>query len=465
LLVLGLEALLRKEFCDVVVLYPAPNGPAQPFWVSLGYALPARSNLPEAELVPCQDGGPLVPEFGHHTRKALPKLEKRIDTIENSSQCPRLRTRCADREGQSPGPAHFRPTRLRSSPISASRLEGPPLAKAWMRHQNERLAAWEKMHTPTSQQPTSVGSLAGRQSPAPSFSVWDTSVSVGGAGPHEVVDLSGADGRADGRAVATSEPGSPNRMKPPTQPLADRGCPGPLEPSMSVPHQNFNVPGPLAQGWARPPMMDVSSTSEYHDKCRPPAVKRQRLSLGGQSCDSNSSMGSSMQQQGAPASMMPPPNGMFGVPQQYPVSQQLYVLQPVGSLYPGVQMPQQSMLISQPVMHHPSGNIPMGPPSMGPPSIQMGKQQQMPLHESPMGGMGRQQQFGREFMQYDATRTSDHHHHNANEGFEEGCSARGPTAHSSPGDGCGVVCVEGDAKRRRSGSSAACGSPFSLDNP
>lgn len=78
LLIAGLEELLVPEAVDVVVLYPAENGRAPAFWSSLGFGAREVSHLPEEELVPYEDGGPLLPEFDTGTKVVLPRWEKRL---------------------------------------------------------------------------------------------------------------------------------------------------------------------------------------------------------------------------------------------------------------------------------------------------------------------------------------------------------------------------------------------------
>jgi len=73
--------LLRVEGVDVIILYPAENGRAPAFWSSLGFAAQAPSFLPDEELVPHRDGGPLLPEFDLSTRVVLPRWEKQIASV------------------------------------------------------------------------------------------------------------------------------------------------------------------------------------------------------------------------------------------------------------------------------------------------------------------------------------------------------------------------------------------------
>merc|ERR1719356_1837008 len=78
MLIAGLEELLRREDTDVVVLYPAENGRAPAFWSSIGFGQRETSLLPDEELVPHDQGGPLLPEFDPGSHTALPRWEKRI---------------------------------------------------------------------------------------------------------------------------------------------------------------------------------------------------------------------------------------------------------------------------------------------------------------------------------------------------------------------------------------------------
>jgi len=78
LLIAGLEELLLPEAVDVVVLYPAENGRAPAFWSSLGFGAREVSHLPAEELVPHDQGGPLLPEFDTGTQVVLPRWEKRL---------------------------------------------------------------------------------------------------------------------------------------------------------------------------------------------------------------------------------------------------------------------------------------------------------------------------------------------------------------------------------------------------
>merc|ERR1719480_459832 len=78
LLIAGLEELLMPEAVDVVVLYPAENGRAPAFWSSLGFGAREVSHLPAEELVPHDQGGPLLPEFDTGTQVVLPRWEKRL---------------------------------------------------------------------------------------------------------------------------------------------------------------------------------------------------------------------------------------------------------------------------------------------------------------------------------------------------------------------------------------------------
>jgi len=78
ILIAGLEELFRWEDIDVAVLYPAENGRAPAFWSSIGFSARQESLLPEDELIPLNQGGPLLPEFDPCTSLVLPRWEKRL---------------------------------------------------------------------------------------------------------------------------------------------------------------------------------------------------------------------------------------------------------------------------------------------------------------------------------------------------------------------------------------------------
>jgi len=78
ILAAGLEELLRRENTDVLLLYPAQNGRAPSFWASLGYSTREDSLLPEEELKPHSEGGPLMPEIDPEGYVPLPRWEKYI---------------------------------------------------------------------------------------------------------------------------------------------------------------------------------------------------------------------------------------------------------------------------------------------------------------------------------------------------------------------------------------------------
>eukprot|EP00933_Yihiella_yeosuensis_P030995 TRINITY_DN24550_c0_g1_i1.p1 TRINITY_DN24550_c0_g1~~TRINITY_DN24550_c0_g1_i1.p1 ORF type:complete len:256 (-),score=52.06 TRINITY_DN24550_c0_g1_i1:185-931(-) len=81
ILIAGMEELLKQEETDVVVLYPANNGRAKPFWGSLGFIDRSDSEtsfLPPSELVLYEQDGPLMLEKDCSTNQALPRWEKRI---------------------------------------------------------------------------------------------------------------------------------------------------------------------------------------------------------------------------------------------------------------------------------------------------------------------------------------------------------------------------------------------------
>lgn len=123
-LIAGLEGLLRSEDIDVVVLYPAENGRAPAFWSSLGFGMRAESHLPDEELIPHDQGGPLLPEFDPGSHAPLPRWEKRLlpgsryettkQTASNGSQRGR-------------GRVLGRLTDYRTMPPSASRMCGQKL--------------------------------------------------------------------------------------------------------------------------------------------------------------------------------------------------------------------------------------------------------------------------------------------------------------------------------------------------
>lgn len=92
MLMAGVEALLKLENVDVVLLYPAQNGSAPCFWTSLGYTAPEpkTSLLPMEELIPFTKGGPLIPEMEGSTGELLPRWEKRIAPPHMSAMRPEV---------------------------------------------------------------------------------------------------------------------------------------------------------------------------------------------------------------------------------------------------------------------------------------------------------------------------------------------------------------------------------------
>ena len=94
-LVAGLEEVLIVNEVDVVVLYPAENGRAGPFWASIGFETRDPSCLPQEELVQYPEG-PLLPEFSGGN-KQLPRWEKRL-TAQRASGAPPKNTSDLDHE-------------------------------------------------------------------------------------------------------------------------------------------------------------------------------------------------------------------------------------------------------------------------------------------------------------------------------------------------------------------------------
>ncbi|CAE7297185.1 unnamed protein product [Symbiodinium natans] len=77
-LVAAVEELLRQEGVDILVAYPAPTRAAQSFWAKMGYQQQERSFLPDEELLPRYEGGPLWPEQNAITEEPLDRLEKKL---------------------------------------------------------------------------------------------------------------------------------------------------------------------------------------------------------------------------------------------------------------------------------------------------------------------------------------------------------------------------------------------------
>mmetsp|Transcript_5801 Transcript_5801/g.22134 ORF Transcript_5801/g.22134 Transcript_5801/m.22134 type:complete len:543 (+) Transcript_5801:45-1673(+) len=117
LLIAGMEELLRKEDVDVVVLYPAWNGRAAPFWASLGFCPCGNSYLPDEELIPFDKGGPLLPEYEASRNDPLPRWEKHITGWSTSGMTTR-------------GSSASKLLPHRSLPASLSRLSGTSLLEA-----------------------------------------------------------------------------------------------------------------------------------------------------------------------------------------------------------------------------------------------------------------------------------------------------------------------------------------------
>jgi len=130
MLIAAVEALLRREHVDVVVLYPASNGRAPAFWSSLGYGSCARSFLPSEELITHQHGGPLLPEMDVHANTILPRWEKRLSSGRSHAQCKRPSARAGCERVCS---LRFRPSNLRARPASESCLHGSALLEAFRR--------------------------------------------------------------------------------------------------------------------------------------------------------------------------------------------------------------------------------------------------------------------------------------------------------------------------------------------
>ena len=77
-LVVAVEELLRQEGVDILLAYPAPTTAAQKFWAKMGYQQQEDSFLPDEELIPRYEGGPLWPEENAVTEEPLDRLEKRL---------------------------------------------------------------------------------------------------------------------------------------------------------------------------------------------------------------------------------------------------------------------------------------------------------------------------------------------------------------------------------------------------
>uniref|UniRef100_A0A7S4RKZ2 N-acetyltransferase domain-containing protein n=1 Tax=Alexandrium monilatum TaxID=311494 RepID=A0A7S4RKZ2_9DINO len=145
MLIAGLEELLKVEEVDVVVLYPAENGRAPAFWSSLGFGAHEVSCLPDEELVPHDQGGPLLPEFDTGSLIVLPRWEKRISGSPHGAEGA---AGGADSAGGATGVTAIgyalRPTArrgrggrrragagsFRTLPPSKSRVKGEPLLRA-----------------------------------------------------------------------------------------------------------------------------------------------------------------------------------------------------------------------------------------------------------------------------------------------------------------------------------------------
>lgn len=126
MLIAGLEELLTAEDIDVVVLYPAENGRAPAFWSSLGFGAHDVSCLPDEELVPHDQGGPLLPEFDTGSLIVLPRWEKRLVV-------PKPLGLAAPTEGlarRGRGGRRRSAASYRAVPASKSRVKGEPLLRA-----------------------------------------------------------------------------------------------------------------------------------------------------------------------------------------------------------------------------------------------------------------------------------------------------------------------------------------------
>ncbi|CAE7309429.1 unnamed protein product [Symbiodinium natans] len=77
-LVIAMEEFLRQEGVDTVVAYPAATKQAMHFWTKMGYAKQQQSFLPDEELIPRREGGPLWPEVSASTEQPLERWEKRL---------------------------------------------------------------------------------------------------------------------------------------------------------------------------------------------------------------------------------------------------------------------------------------------------------------------------------------------------------------------------------------------------
>eukprot|EP00416_Gambierdiscus_australes_P012438 CAMPEP_0171137508 /NCGR_PEP_ID=MMETSP0766_2-20121228/133483_1 /TAXON_ID=439317 /ORGANISM="Gambierdiscus australes, Strain CAWD 149" /LENGTH=268 /DNA_ID=CAMNT_0011601089 /DNA_START=41 /DNA_END=845 /DNA_ORIENTATION=+ len=147
MLIAGLEELLRAEDIDVVVLYPAENGRAPAFWSSLGFGSREVSHLPDEELVPHDQGGPLLPEFDTGSLVVLPRWEKRIGgAFEGAAEDAPSADAGAGCSSQRPA-KRGRGGRRRTAgshrmlPPSKSRVRGEPLLRA-----HEALMALRSRH-------------------------------------------------------------------------------------------------------------------------------------------------------------------------------------------------------------------------------------------------------------------------------------------------------------------------------
>eukprot|EP00929_Paragymnodinium_shiwhaense_P051280 TRINITY_DN25814_c0_g1_i1.p1 TRINITY_DN25814_c0_g1~~TRINITY_DN25814_c0_g1_i1.p1 ORF type:complete len:431 (-),score=78.70 TRINITY_DN25814_c0_g1_i1:136-1428(-) len=80
-LVGGVEELLKREFVDVLALYPASNGRAPKFWIKVGFS-PNLQYLPPPEVIPNRFGGPLLTEIDPMDGQQLPRWEKRLQLLD-----------------------------------------------------------------------------------------------------------------------------------------------------------------------------------------------------------------------------------------------------------------------------------------------------------------------------------------------------------------------------------------------
>mmetsp|Transcript_51145 Transcript_51145/g.110871 ORF Transcript_51145/g.110871 Transcript_51145/m.110871 type:complete len:402 (-) Transcript_51145:739-1944(-) len=148
LLIAGMEELLKKEEVDVVVLYPAWNGRAAPFWASLGFCPGDISLLPDEELVPYDKNGPLLPEYEALRNEPLPRWEKHLKNwmgymgplssqTNGHSQAPNSGR--VGSNGHHHAPAQPLDLPHRAVPSTESRLNGASVVQA-----TERLLAYRR---------------------------------------------------------------------------------------------------------------------------------------------------------------------------------------------------------------------------------------------------------------------------------------------------------------------------------